>query len=170
MTNLLDISSGRIILRGTDEVIRFDSDEKLFQATDRVTGSIGVLGPWTATATNGVKSDVNTETNRFLKSVNAHCDTVVGAFSLTSVGSPAYGVGGLGWFNASGTYVHYVSSSGSAGDYGFVAFTFFCSGGGLYLNERVVLGAAQPATGGITNTHQVLGLTMNYNLYCGSFV
>ena len=51
-----------------------------------------------------------------------------------------------------------------------VAFTFYCSGGGLYLKERVLLSAQRPANPGVTNTHQVLGLTFEYNLYCGSFV
>lgn len=158
------------MLRGTDGAVRFDSDEKLFQGTDRATGSLS-LGPWTATSTNGVRNTVSTNSNHFLKTVNAHCDTVVGAFRLTSVGDPDYGVGGLGWFNASGTYMHYLGGEGGVTfDYGFVALTFFCSGGGLYLNERVELSASQPQSGGITITHQVLGLTMQYNLYCGSFV
>ena len=164
MTNLLEVSSGRIVLRDTDGSTRFDSDEKLFQATTRATGSVS-LGPWEATATNGFKGDINSDTSYLLQSVNSACDTVVGSFQLTSTGSPAYGVGGLGWFNASGSYVHYVASSGTIGDFGFVTFTFLCSGGGLYLNERVVLGAAQPSTGGITNRHIVLGLSFEYNLF-----
>lgn len=169
MTTLLEATSGRLVLRDTDGTTVFDSDEKLFQATTRATGSYS-LGAREATATSGSKFDVDENNNYLLQSVNAACDTVVGSFRLTSTGSPAYGVGGLGWFNASGSYVHYVASSGAAGDYGFAAYTFFCSGGGLYLNERIILGAAQPSTGGITNRHIVLGLTFDYNLFCGSFV
>ena len=168
MTTLLSATAGRLVLRGTDGLTRFDSDENLFQATTRATGSVS-RGPWTATRTTSVNNAINAETNTLLQSVNAACDTVVGSFKLTSVGSPSYGVGGLGWFNASGSYLHYQQNSGGT-SWGLVAFTFYCSGGGLYLKERVLLSAATPSSPGITNTHQVLGLTFEYNLYCGSFV
>ena len=114
MTTLLSATAGRLVLRGTDGLTRFDSDEKLFQATTRATGSVS-RGPW------------------------------------------------------SGSYLHYQQNSGGT-SWGLVAFTFYCSGGGLYLKERVLLSAATPSSPGITNTHQVLGLTFEYNLYCGSFV
>lgn len=169
MTTLLEATAGRLVLRDTDGSTVFDSDEKLFQATSRSVGSIAIPQR-TATATHSVKNDIDADYAHFLDTVNAACDTVVGSFQITSTGSPAYGVGGLGWFNASGTYVHYVSSSGTSGDFGFSTFTFYCVAGGLYLNERLLLGAAKPMTGGITNRHIVLGLTFDYNLYCGSFV
>lgn len=170
MTTLLEATSGSLILRDTDGSIVFDSDEKLFQATNRAVGSV-TRGPWTATKTwPSTVNSVDADTNTFLQSVNAACNTVVGSFKLTSVGSPAYGVGGLGWFNAGGSYVHY--QQGLSGSYALIAFTFFCSGGGLYLKERVLLAAQTPTGSGGDNlrTHQVLALTFDYNLYCGSFV
>jgi hypothetical protein len=170
VTKLLEIGAGRIVMRDTDDHVVFDSDEKLFQATAKMSGSIS-LGPWTAQAfwPSG-KTNINTDIYHALGAINPACDTVVGAFRLTSTGSPAYGVGGLGWFNAGGTYVHYVqSASTGAAESAFGTFTFMASGGQLYLNERVVLTANAPS-GNFTNTHQMLALTFDYQLYVGSFV
>lgn len=166
MTTLLEATPGRLVLRGTDGNIRFDSDEKLFQATERVTGSIA-LGPWTASATwPATRVNVNQEINHTLKSIHASCDTVVGAFSVTS--SYSGGVSNLGWFNASGTYLHYANGSNGT-EYGMALFTFVASGGVLALNERIYLTADFP-TGSGTIRHTLLALTIQYNLYVGSFV
>jgi len=154
------------VLRGTDGGIRFDSDEKLFQATERATGSIA-LGPWSATATwPATRANIDQEINHTLKAINASCDTVVGAFSVTS--SYSGGVSNVGWFNASGTYLHYTNALGGGG-YGMALFSFVASGGLLVLNERTYLTAIFPSSTG-TNTHTLLALVLQYNLYVGSFV
>lgn len=166
MTTLLEATSGRLVLRGLDGGIRFDSDEKLFQATERVTGSIAV-GPWSATATwPATRSNIDQDINHTLKAINAACDVVVGAFSVTSAYSG--GVSNLGWFNAGGTYLHYSENIGGGG-YGMVMFSFVASGGLLVLNERAYVTATFPGGSG-TLTHTVLGLILQYNLYVGSFV
>ena len=170
MTQLLSISSGQIVLRDTSGAIVFDSNEKLFQATSRVTGSVNV-GPWTASynGTSGARTDVNVDTNHLLASVNSACDTVVGAFQATS--SDSRGVVGLGWFNAGGTYMYFHDAATTTRVFAqeMVAFTFFCSGGGLYLNERVVMRAITGLSAP-TNTITLAQVTLAYNLYCGSFV
>jgi hypothetical protein len=166
LTTLLQATPGSLILRGLDGGIRFWSEEKLFQATERVSGSIAV-GPWSGTATwPATRVNVNQDINHFLKTIDPSCDTVVGAFSVTS--SYSGGVSNLGWFNASGTYLHYSNNIGGGG-YGMVLFTFLASGGSLLLNERAYVTATFPGGSG-TLTHTVLALTIQYNLYVGSFV
>lgn len=166
---LIEATAGALKMRNTAGDIIFDSDEKLFQATSRVTGTKSV-GPWTASYDGGsVITDVNTNTNHFLASVNAACDTVVGAFSVTT--SDGRGLHNLGWFNAGGTYLHFFDAAVSSNTIcqQFATFTFFASGGSLYLNERVLLRAAV-GIGVPANSITLSQVTFGFNLYCGSFV
>lgn len=149
----------------------FDSDEKLFQATSREPGT-KVIGPWTASfnASGSVITDVNTDTLHALKAINPSCDTVSGAFRV-SVASGSAGVSGVGWFNASGSYLHFLSSATGTNTVAqqMAAFTFEASGGTLYLRERVIL-RAQTGIGAPTNSVTLQQITFDYNLYVGSFV
>lgn len=171
MTTLLDVSAGRIVLRNVAGDTVFDSDQKLFQATSQETGT-KVVGPWTASfdQPTATFTDVNTDTLHELKTVNGNCDTVVGAFKV-SVPSGSYGVSGVGWFNASGTYLHFLNSSIGTRTIAqnMAAFTFEASGGKLYLRERVILRAAG-GLGSPSNSITLLQTTFEYNLYVGSFV
>lgn len=171
MTTLLSVSSGAIVFRDTSGNIIFDSSEKLFQATSRHTGT-KVVGSWTASynAGSGTITDVNTDTAHSLATINADCDTVVGAFKV-SIASGSQGVAGVGWFNASGSYVHYFDSSIPARTVcqSMAAFTFRASGGSLFLHERVVL-RAYVGLGAPTNSLTLQQITFDYNLYVGSFI
>jgi hypothetical protein len=173
MVAVFSASGGRIVCRNAATgAIRFDSDEKLFQATQRIAGAI-TLGPWTASfvALGSVITDVNTDVNYTLASINSACDTVVGAFKVTT-SSTAYGVNGLGWFQAGGTYLHYFDAAIPGNRtvvQEFVSFTFSAAGGSLLLNERAVLRAIV-GLGEPNNTITVPAITFDYNLYVGSFV
>lgn len=165
------MSSGRILFRNPAGSVVFDSDEKLFQATSRETGT-KVLGSWTAsfTSSGSVFTDVNTDTLHALKTINSTCDTVVGAFKV-SVASGSAGVSGIGWFNASGSYMHYLASAIGTNTIAqqMAAFTFEASGGTLYLRERVILRAAG-GIGAPSSSVTLQQITFDYNLYVGSFV
>src|SRR5690554_2297622 len=101
-------SSGRILITdSTDSVIVFDSDERMFNATDRVIGQVSIPQRQ-ASHINGNFTDVDVDTEHPIGSVNPAADTVVGAFKVTT--STQQGLAGLGWFNASGTYLHYIDS------------------------------------------------------------
>lgn len=171
MTNLLEVSSGRIVIRDTDGATRFDSNEKLFYATERRTGSVTIPAR-TASYFNGSFSDVNNDINHVLGSINAGCNTVVGAFRVTT--TSGYGVANLGWNNASGTYLHYFEAQ----DTGIrarhvsnaMAFTFIASGGQLILHERTILRAMFTFNQSLTITITVPAVTFNYNLYVGAFI
>ena len=167
-------SSGRILVTDeTDEIIIFDSNEKMFQATDRVIGTVTI--PERRATFDGTFHDVDLDIYHPIASVNAHADTVVGAFKLTS--SAPQGVAGLGWFNASGTYMHFISS-GTGVTEGIarndslsclMGFTFIANGGALMLHERTIL-QSQGTLRDIVTSVTVFSVTFYYNLYVGSFV
>lgn len=171
MTTLLSVSGGAIVFRDTSGNIVFDSSEKLFQATSQHTGT-QVVGNWTASFDNPTATftDVNTDTTHALATINSACDTVIGAFKV-SVASGSAGVAAAGWFNASGSYVHYFDSSIPARTIcqSMAAFTFRAAGGSLFLHERVVLRAAG-GLGTPSNSITLQQITFDYNLYVGSFV
>lgn len=171
MVDIVSATSGRLVLKDTDGHTVFDSDEKLFQATSRVTGSV-VVGPWTASFVSPTITDVDTNVQHSLANINSSCDTVVGAFYVSSTSN--YGVANFGWFNASGTYLHYhdaalFPSTNRILLQEFVQFTFLASGGTLYLHEQVKLRAGVGL--GIPNNRITIpAITFSYNLYVGSFV
>lgn len=173
MVDLLEISPGRIIMRDTDGTTVFDTDERLFTATDSKSGSI-TRGPYTATDNNVSSTPIMFETLHNLGSINAAADIVRGSFKVTTAGQGA--VANLGWFNASGTYVHWFGANlgvftGTYFETGqFAFYTFEASGGVLYLRERVAAYADPSASSSITNSFTLLQLTIQYNLLCGTFV
>lgn len=188
MVDILDVSSGRIVLRdAADGHTVFDTDERLFTVTDRVSGAIELHSH--AARNNNGNDTHNIDGGSFsagvadydflhtLAAVNQDADTVRGAFSVTTNGGAQGGLTNLGYFNASGTYVHYldgVSWLGSAGSKIFVrqiaAYTFKCYGGSLYLRERVWLGANLSQDPGLTITVTLLAPTFTYNLFAGVWI
>ena len=171
------LSTDRIIISDTDGHIVFDTNEKLFNGTNFVSGSIerpSRQATWRHDpGETGVAHDVNINTDVTLASIHASANAVVGSFKVSA--SDGKGVHGLGWFAATGTYVHYWSGQAiqgeSPGDHHYsrnrAAYSFFASGGNLRLNERVTLGADH-----ITNADTSITLsaiTFEFKLYCGTF-
>lgn len=171
--------AGRIVVTdATDLVTVFDSDEGLFSATDFVTGQ--VTTPARQAFFNGSGGGTNfpfdTDTDHVIGSVNAFADVCVGGFKVT-VSTPI-GLADLGWYNASGSYMHYIDSTSAAsqagtGEHWFLTnmatYTFKCASGTLYLNERVQL-QAQSTLASVLNTTTLLAVTFDFKLYCGRFV
>ena len=94
---------------------------------------------------------------------------------FVSTSGTQYGVSGIGWFDASGTYIHYLGPNnaalGGAGNVSMTsiaAYTFFASGGQLIFNERVRLDAPRSISNG-TYTRTLAGVTFQYSLRVGAF-
>lgn len=158
---------------GADVV--FDTDERLFTVTDGpITGTITTPSR-TATriGSSSTNIPVNVEVDTLIASVNASATTVRGSFAASTSGS--FGVAGLGWYNASGSYVHFLGPSngalgtgGNAGLRSIAAYTFFVSAGGLYLKERVALQADFSLS--LTTSLTLNPVTLNFYLLVGTFI
>lgn len=178
MVNLLELSGNRIRLRHTDGRIALDTDEKLFQITDYLAGT-HTAPSRTATFTNpgATQTPINIDLDTTLGAINAHADTIVGVFKVTTSDTRP-GLQNKGWFNAGGTYVYGLDSISSAASAGSVreyvsgtrAFTFFAQGGFLKINERSVAVSQPRFTSPVTVTSTWPAITFDYRLYAGSFV
>lgn len=153
--------------------IVFDSNEKLFNCTDLVPGSITLPARVGYTTSDGTHFPFNTDGLHFLGAINSAADRVLGSFQVTTYGG-SQGIEGIGVFNASGTYLHYQGSR--RGNYGFendqpanvAAYTFIAIGGGLYLNERVHIEAGFPGVAGVAVTVTLLSIRFDYKLFVGT--
>lgn len=174
MTRLLDISAGRILLKNTSGTTVFDTDEKQFIVTDYKTGSTS-FSSFSASNTNAVDigAGLRTDTNS-LGSVNSFADTVRGAFFVTTAGQGQ--LFNLGWFNASGSYLHLFLgtpgpfTSGNVGLGAVVTFTFSVSSGTLSCVRHAKAAANWSTSSSVTNSITVNAVTLNYKLFCGTFV
>lgn len=183
MTTLIE--SGRVLI--TDSmaggVTVFDSNERMFAGTDGVSGLItGTLTLSSRTATRVITSSSNTHTpvnvnsNIVVASINSTANTVRGQIYVTDPSGAAHGITNFGWFDASGTYVHYLGpnnaalgGSGNVSMTNIAAYTFLASGGQLLFNERCILHAPRSVSNG-TYTRTLPGPTIQYNLYVGTFI
>lgn len=176
MTTLLNVSAGSIVIKDTDGTTVFDTNERLFCVTDTKSGT-KALSSFTASNNNSSNNYVNQDNYYDLGAINAAADTVRGSFYVTTSGGSQGNVAGIGWFNASGTYVHYFGSSApvlGGGTNGALCqlalYTFIASGGHLYLNERISLQSTKSTSPSTTFRVTLLAPTFQYNLLCGTFV
>lgn len=174
MTRLLDISAGRIVLKNTSGDTVFDTDEKQFIVTDYKTGSTS-FSSFSASNNNFTDSGAGLrEQANSLGSVNSFADTVRGAFFVSTASQGQ--LYNLGWFNASGSYLHLFSGTrgpftpGNVGMGAIVTFTFSVSSGTLYCTRHAKVAAQYSTSSGVTNTITVNGVTLDYKLFCGTFV
>jgi len=175
------VEAGSMVI--TDDTVSgsptvFDSDERLFHVTNGpITGSITApqrVAVRTITSTSNTHSFVDVDTATAMVSVHALATTVRGQF-FASVSGTQFGVSNLGWFDASGTYVHYLGPNnaalGGAGNVSMpniAAYTFYVSGGVLYFHERCRIDAPRSVSNG-TYTRTLPGVTLQYSLYVGTF-
>jgi len=175
LTTLLSISGGNITIRDTDGTIVFNTDERLFCATNSVSGSVSLNGYTATEPFSGTSTRPNVDALYSLASINAAADTVRGSFYVTT-GDGTGSVTARGWFNAGGTYVHQFVGTGVGATPNnnavvscIAAYTFLASGGVLYLHERVYMRAAdRNSIGSNSVTFPAVGI--QYNLLCGTFV
>ncbi len=172
----LEVSAGRIyVVDDTNGDVMFDTDERMFVPTDYVAGT-HTTPQRQASAVSGSRTDVNIDVDTTLASINASADAIFGAFKVTVSGFTPMGAGG--WFIASGSYLHGQFTMGNTNENhtttmryiaGHVVYTFRASGGFLIFNERAFMRAT--LTGSATpNTSTMPATTIDYKLYCGSFV
>lgn len=164
MTDLLEITSGRMVVRDTDGVIAFDSDERPFlPLTTTISGSVTISERSSSANSTTITSYADENNPIFLASCPSACTVVRGGFYVSTAGSSFGDVGvGIGWYNASGSYVH------AAENRVMCAYTFYASGGGVYLNERSVVVSRKPTSG--TRTVTIFAVTLTYKLIAGVFL
>lgn len=145
-----EFANGRGLITDTDGVVRFDTNGFLFHITDRAINS-----SITIPTRNCPKSGSNPtiiEVNHQIGTCNASATHIVGMFKVSAVSGQS-GVPYNKYFDASGTYVHAFSPV-VGGNLGvdnlslqlYAAYTFRCSGGKVYLEERTRLPVVGNAT------------------------
>lgn len=160
--------AGRIHVTRPDGSIAFDSNERLFQVTDIVRGSLAIPQRAATFVSNGSTwNNVNANVDNEISDIHPHADTVLGSFKV--IASTNAGVANLGWFNGSGSYMHLLYSDANRG-LGLSFLTFKAAAGKLVLNERTRLYAGSTLTANVTLTLRQFGFTVQYYLACGSFV
>lgn len=163
-------NAGRIwITDAADAILVFDSNEKLFNGLQYIAGSITL--PRRRSVWNGDLTPINVNNNWALANASGSSD-LMGSVRIS--GSNAYGPTNYGWFALPGSLVMVWDAIGS---YDIpaqreladlkAAYTFFISGGVLYLNERVAL-KAQPMVN-VDTTATLNPVTLDYKIYCGTF-
>lgn len=185
----LATSANRIVV--TDDTpghVVFDTDERLF-ISEFVSGSItlgtrignpgGVNSTWSYVddvGTTHTGSGIFDQTfDHVLASINAHYDTVFGAFNISSTGWG--GTLNTGWWQGSGTYLDGFFVENGTGNAqsggapstpfnflsGYVLYDFIADSGSLILRERVVIKPHPSVAFTVTST------TVSYKAYVGSF-
>lgn len=159
MPDLLEVTSARMIVRDTDGTNVFDTDERPFVPLATISGSISFNERTATSSTSAVLTSYNTTNDYPLGTCPSVCNVIRGAFYVSA--ATPQGVANVGYFNASGTYLHWLAEGATA-----VAYTFYTTGGGVYLNERVVLIAQVTATGS-GRTATLYSSTFTYRLIAG---
>lgn len=163
MTDLLSITAGRMVIRDTDGSISFDTDERPFLPLASVTGVITLNEASSTANSSAVTSYTDRATYHVLGSCPVQCNVVRGAFYVSTAGA-SFGDTGvpIGWYNASGSYVHAFENRSMC------AYTFLATAGGVYLHERSVVIARRPSSGSVTLT--IYAVTLTYKLIAGVFL
>lgn len=148
---------------------KLDTDEGYFIAGSTLTGTKALSGH-TATQQNGSYTNVNVTTAHYLGASSSDATQVRGSFFVTT--SDGRGLHNIGWFNAGGTYVHLFFATQPAVS-AYAGYTFYVSGGGVYLQERVAM-IAPPFIFGdspaLVRSITITAPTFQYNLFVGKFV
>lgn len=172
----LSISAGRMVMTDGSGNVRFDTDERLFRPTDHVVSS-GTLPSYTATNNGASETVVNTETIYSLQAINSLADTVRGTLKFSA---SAHGFSTDLVYNASGSIVvnwvaggFFFGGTWYCGHRAVAAariLTFYCESGYLKLSDRIMVAAENPTCfGTTTSTLTVVGATINWSLFCGTF-
>lgn len=177
----ITVESGRafIVDNTAGGAIVFDTNERLFHTTNGpISGTISFptrTAQRIITSSSNVHNHVDVNVSTIYTAVHPLANFVRGQMYVSVPSGPTYGVSNRGWFDASGTYVHYLgpnnAASGAAGNVALrsiAAYTFFASGGYLYFNERTRLDAPRSLSNG-TYTLTLPGPTLQFKLWVGTF-
>lgn len=178
----LRFESGNLIIRDGAGVVKFSSAESLFTVTNfidsRVVGAVAIPGR-SVTAASTSAAYANTTNNYFIANVNAAADIVFGMLQIDTSGAiEDSNTTGGDWRQVNGTHMYIHNAVGQQGSgigrtsrrfcsmLGF--FTFYTSGGQLFLRDRFIGRAWAPTSGTWTTT--VPSFTVNFRIYCGTFI
>lgn len=178
-------TAGRILITDATGDVTLDTDERQFVWTDFVQGT-HVCPQRVASSQFGALSPVQVDLDTVLGSINAAADTVFGALRVTysGVGGPDFdSLANEGWFQATGSYMAglYISNGTGALDggrpqkpwgscSGIIFYTFRASGGQLIFNEQVQVWPYSRSLGSVVVSSTVEETTVDFKLYCGTFV
>lgn len=165
--------AGRIYITDSDDHIVFDTDERLFVATDYAEGQI-TTPQRQAASQNGSRTIINVDSDTVITSINAAADTIFGAFKVTVTGIDA--LASAGWFQATGSYMNarfIINATGNPTPHTFIGghiiYTFRADGGQLIFNERSFIKTTL-SLGATLITSTMPTCDIDYKLFCGSFV
>ena len=181
----LRFEGGALVLRRpTDNTVRFNSNEGLFNGTNYLNGAFG-LPSYSATSTEtGIASLVDTANDFAVSSVAAGSTHVFGFLRTvwSGGGGTAGGLDGI-WRDASGSHIDSWlgldnRATPTAADQATFFFymgcmsimTFYVSAGTLRFRERIVLRASTVRPGGPPLTVTRPALTLSYRLLTGYFL
>lgn len=142
----------------------FDTDDKLFFATDFITGTHSVP-----------QKDQSTllKTTTTLSACHSQATRAIGMAQVEfTVGQEVAGMPGYGWFNVSGTYLHWIDGRQSTDYYRhgnatrLFALSFFCENGSLKIEEQIVM-ANRDIQDNLLFTLRPFNL--HYRIWCGLF-
>ena len=167
----MSFANGRMVVKDDDHVV-FDSDEGLLQVISSHTGWITTperraRWRWSEIESN-IDEPADIDQDYVLASINPHADVVIGSFRASAIDGKGVTTS-TGWYNASGTYVHWQSDE-SFPIQGTAAYTFRADNGALILNERVCMyGYLTLGSGSLLYTVTLRPVTFEYYLMVGRF-
>ena len=170
----LYINSGNIYISDASGRTVFDSNEKLFQVTNTLSGSVQM--PYRQaiyTTAEGTNYDVNVSQYTTIGYCHPSSNVVLGSVRVAVTdGKGLAHVTGYG--NADGTYVHYQTATKIGGKAkvlsAMVTYTFYASGGVVGVYERTVMCAQRTTRTSSIFVDEYQGPTLTYYLFVGSFV
>jgi hypothetical protein len=170
------------VIRDGSGNLKFSTAENIFTITNfvdsRVVGAVSISGR-SISATSTIANYTNTTTDYLIGSVNSSATIVFGMLQINTSGAIEDGGATSGnWRQVNGTHMYINNAVGmqrtgvGRTTRSFCAtlglFTFYISGGQLYLRDRFVGRAWAPTSGSWTTT--VPSFTVNFRLYCGTFI
>lgn len=136
----MSFANGRMVITDGGHVV-FDSDEGLLQVISKHTGTITTTDRQARYRYGVTQSDidnpVDVDQDYVLDSIHPEANVVIGSFKASALDNRGVAATS-GWYNASGTYVHWQSEE-SFPIQAIAAYTFRADSGALILNERVCM-------------------------------
>lgn len=179
------ISPDRIALTEPSGAIRFDTDQRMFTATDFISGS-WARPSTTATATSFGRTNVDTTVVQTLATgLHASADTVFGMirtnWPVTTTNLQAEHIGGTAWRNCNGSIVDVLSCHISHWREGgavttpkfeqaFSIYTMYIEAGALKVSERVIMQSMVASSGSTLYSIGRAAGSLDYRVYCGFFL
>jgi len=170
------------VIRDGAGVVKFDTSENIFTVTNfidsRVVGAVAIAGR-SVTASSTGAAHTNTTDTYYIADVNAAANIVFGMLQIDTSGAIEDSNTTVGnWRQVNGTHMYLHNAVGEqVSGIGRTTrrfcsmlglMTFYTSGGQLFLKDRFIGRAWSPSSGSWTTT--VPSFTVNFRIYCGTFI